>query len=67
MEAFKEKTGINIARAIQAKQEEQAELNAAGAQEQQTAQRRVKQQEEEKPSTARRTTGSKYNVVSRAN
>ena len=63
MEAFQQKKGINLARAIQAKKEEAAEMAAAAAQE--TPQRRVKREEArpEEPQTARRTSGSKYNVV----
>ena len=69
MEAFMEKKGINIARAIQAKREEEAEAAAekkAAADARATVERRVKQEEtkkvEEAPSE-RRTSGSKYTVV----
>lgn len=63
MESFQKKTGINIARAIQAKKEEEAEVAAAKAkQEEEKPQRRVAttetKVEEEIP--ARRTSGSKY-------
>lgn len=69
MEAFQQKKGTNLARMIQAKKEEEAELAAAQAQaEQATApQRRVKPAEpaaQENP--ARRTSGSKYKVVNKA-
>ena len=63
MESFKEKTGINIARAIQAKKEEEAEVAAAAKkEEQEKPQRRVNITPVEKTETtpARRTSGSKY-------
>ena len=73
MEAFEQKKGINIARAIQAKQQEEAEA-AAEAQAQREAQiaveRRTKQEETKRAEAAapaeRRTSGSKYNVVKKA-
>lgn len=67
MEAFKKKKGIDLARAIRAKQEEDAEnLAASSGQLEPTAQRRVQQKAEEPATPARRTTGSKYKVVSKA-
>lgn len=65
MEEFKKKTGTDLARMIRAKQEEDAEMAAAQAQQEQTAQRRV--QPAPAPvapqNPARRTSGSKYKVV----
>ena len=62
MEAFKEKKGINIARAIEAKKEEEAE--AAATEAAQPAERRVKKVEPAvAPTPERRTTGSKYNII----
>ena len=63
MESFQKKTGINIARAIQAKKEEEAEVAAAKAkQEEEKPQRRVATTETkvEEETPARRTSGSKY-------
>lgn len=66
MQAFKEKKGIDLARAIKAKQEEEAELAAAGNAPQQAAtQRRVQPKTEETATVGRRTTGSKYKVVNK--
>lgn len=67
MEAFKKKKGIDLARAIRAKQEEDAEnLAASSGQLEPAAQRRVQPKAEEPATPARRTTGSKYKVVSKA-
>ncbi len=72
MQSFQEKTGINLARMIQAKAEEEAERKAMEAQQainnDKTAEqgrRRVKVQTEETAAqnSTRRTTGSKYKVV----
>lgn len=63
MEAFQKKTGINLARGIEAKREEKAEMEAAAAAPE-TPQRRTKVEEsKEEAAPQRRTTGSKYNVV----
>ena len=66
MQQFKEKTGVDIARQIQAQKEMEAEEAAAAAkQEQQTRQRRTQTVATVEPATlARRTDGSKYKVVS---
>lgn len=70
MEAFKQKKNIDIARAIQAKREEEEELKAAQEQSDASKERRVAKaaEPEKKPAapTERRTTGSKYNVVKKA-
>lgn len=67
MEAFKKKKGIDLARAIRAKQEEDAEnLAASSGQLEPAAQRRVQPKAEEPATPARRTTGSKYKVVNKA-
>lgn len=68
METFAEKKGINIARAIQAKKEDEAEAAAekkAAADARATTERRVKQEEKkaEAAPSERRTSGSKYTVV----
>lgn len=68
MDAFKRKTGVDIARMIQAKREEEADAAAAAQQEQEEpARRRVnKANSDEQPQTpGRRTSGSKYKVVSK--
>ena len=66
MATFKEKKGIDLARAIRAKEEEAAELAAAGQSTQSTTpQRRVQPAVEEKQETGRRTSGSKYKVVNK--
>jgi len=68
MEAFKQKKGTDLARMIRAKQEEEAERAAAQAKaESQPAPRRRTQSQETTTTTqtpARRTSGSKYKVVS---
>lgn len=68
MDAFKEKKGSDLARMIRAKQEEEAERAAAqakSAEMQAVQQRRVQPQQAEVPQNpARRTSGSKYKVVS---
>lgn len=68
MDAFKEKKGSDLARMIRAKQEEEAEraaTQAQGAQEIAQRRRTQPQQEAEVPQNpARRTSGSKYKVVS---
>lgn len=70
MEAFKQKKNIDIARAIQAKREEEEELKAAQEQSDASKERRVAKaaEPEKKPAAPaeRRTTGSKYNVVKKA-
>jgi hypothetical protein len=69
MEAFKEKKNIDLSRAIAAKREEEEELKAAQEQSEQRERRAAKAVEpEKKPAapTERRTTGSKYNVVKKA-
>jgi len=66
MDAFKKKKGFDIARAIRAKEEEAAELAAAGSQGQlspEPTQRRT--QPKATDGSPRRTTGSKYKVVSK--
>lgn len=65
MQAFKDKKGIDLARMIQAKREEEAELAAQQAQQEQKAQRRVQPAAAPAPQTTpnRRTSGSKYKVV----
>lgn len=71
MAAFEKKTGSNLARMIQAKQEEEAERAAAEAEanegQTQPARRRVQPQAKEAPvqNSSRRTTGSKYKVVNK--
>ncbi len=69
MDAYKKKTGTDLARMIRAKQEEEAEAAALAAQEERnTPRRRVTQQVESEPeqTPGRRTSGSKYKVVSKA-
>ena len=67
MQAFKDKKGFDLARAIRAKQEEDAEAAAAGQMaDNKPAQRRVQTQKEETVSPARRTSGSKYKVVNKS-
>ena len=73
MEAFEQKKGINLARAIQAKKQEEAEEAAekkAAMEARVAAERRVKQEETKKSEVVapseRRTSGSKYNVVKKA-
>ena len=71
MDAFLEKKGVNLARMIQARKEEEAELAAEQAQAAQgQPQRRVKPAEPaveaETANPARRTSGSKYKVVSKS-
>lgn len=65
MEAFKKSKGVDLARMIRAKQEEEAERAAAEAQPERNAapQRRVVKENSEATTTTRRTTGSKYKVV----
>ncbi len=65
MQQFKEKTGLDIARQIQAKKEEEAELAAAQAKKEEKAQRRVQPVSQPAPQSTpqRRTSGSKYKVV----
>lgn len=66
MVAFKEKKGFDLARAIKAKQEDDAEAAAAGKQQTETtAQRRVQPKAEEPTTNSRRTSGSKYKVVNK--
>ena len=67
MEAFKEKKGVNLARAIRARQEELAEEKAAAGAEKPAERRVQKEVVKETPKTPeRRTTGSKYTVVKKA-
>lgn len=70
MEAFQQKKGVNLARMIQAKREEEAELAAEKANAEQNAQRRrVQPAQTETTETVnpeRRTSGSKYKVVNKA-
>ena len=64
MQQFKEKTGVDIARQIQAQKEMEAEEAAeAGQQGQQPRQRRTAQPAAAPATPARRTDGSKYTVV----
>lgn len=65
MEQFKQKTGVDLARQIRAKQEEEAEMAAAQAQQDARPQRRVQpvQDTSEPQNPQRRTSGSKYKVV----
>ncbi len=65
MEDFKKKKGVDLARMIRAKQEEEAEAAAAQAQQPQEPQRRVQPQQAPAgpQNPARRTSGSKYKVV----
>ena len=72
MQSFQDKTGVNLARMIQAKAEEEAERKAMEAQQAanneklaEQGRRRVKAQTEETATqnSTRRTTGSKYKVV----
>ncbi len=65
MEAFKKSKGIDLARMIRAKQEEEAERAAEQNAPQANAapQRRVVKESTEPQTTTRRTTGSKYKVV----
>ena len=68
MESFKQKKGIDLARMIQAKREEEAEALAAEAQAQENSapRRRVAPATTETTENpARRTSGSKYKVVSK--
>lgn len=67
MEAFKQKKGTDLARMIRAKQEEEAERAAmqAKAESEPAPRRRTQPQEESAAQNpARRTSGSKYKVVS---
>lgn len=65
MDAFKEKKGADLARMIRAKQEEEAELAAAKQKEEEAPRRRVAQATQQPTQTpGRRTSGSKYKVVS---
>ena len=62
METLKEKKGINIARAIEAKREEELEDAAEAAQK--PAERRVKKEEQVvSTNPERRTSGSKYTII----
>jgi hypothetical protein len=65
MEQFKQKKGVDLARQIRAKQEEEAEMAAAQAQQDARPQRRVQpaQTASESSNPQRRTSGSKYKVV----
>ena len=65
MEQFKQKKGVDLARQIRAKQEEEAEMAAAQAQQEARPQRRVQpaQNTSEPQNPQRRTSGSKYKVV----
>lgn len=65
MQSFKEKKGLDLARMIQAKKEEEAEMAAQQAQQAQQPQRRVQPNKtaEPQPTVQRRTSGSKYKVV----
>ena len=65
MEQFKQKKGVDLARQIRAKQEEEAEIAAAQAQQDTRPQRRVQptQEASEPQNPQRRTSGSKYKVV----
>ena len=65
MEEFKQKKGVDLARQIRAKQEEEAEMAAAQAQQDARPQRRVQpaQSVSEPSNPQRRTSGSKYKVV----
>jgi hypothetical protein len=65
MAEFKKKKGVDLARMIRAKQEEEAEIAAAQAQQSQAPQRRVQPQQAPvaPQAPARRTSGSKYKVV----
>lgn len=70
MESFKQKKGIDLARMIQAKREEELEALAAASAAQQQSEpqrrRRIQQPAAETPENpARRTSGSKYKVVSK--
>ena len=67
MDAFKKKTGADLARMIQAKREEEEEAKAAQEKEDEVPRRRVAQAKEETTTPARRTSGSKYKVVSKGN
>lgn len=63
MQQFKDKKGVDLARMIQAKKEEEAELIASQQNQQnQKPQRRVQPTVKPEPQT-RRTSGSKYKVV----
>ena len=62
MESFKKKTGVDLARMIQANIESQEEDAAAA---QSVPQRRVQKAASASDAPARRTTGSKYKVVSK--
>ena len=66
MEEFKKKKGVDLARMIQAKKEEEAEVAAQQAQQEQNLQRRVQPNVTPAPQNVtpgRRTSGSKYKVV----
>jgi len=69
MDAFRKKKGSDLARMIRAKQEEEAERAAAQQQaEEETPRRRIKQEAPAQVETAapvRRTSGSKYKVVTK--
>lgn len=69
MEAFQKKTGLNLKRMIEAKREEEEEAAMLAAKQAEAAERRVQPNTEPAPaenkSTTRRTSGSKYKVVSR--
>lgn len=70
MDAFKEKMGVDLSRMIRAKQEEEAERAAEEQNSQQNVrQRRVQPQAAPKATetAGRRTSGSKYKVVSKSN
>lgn len=69
MEQFKEKKGVDLARQIRAKQEEEAEIAAAQAQQDARPQRRIQptQAASESQNPQRRTSGSKYKVVKKDN
>lgn len=70
MESFKQKKGIDLARMIQAKREEEAEILAERAKQEQQQQAAPRRRVQPVTSTApeapaRRTTGSKYKVVNK--
>ena len=65
MESFKQKKGIDLARMIQAKKEEEAELLAVEAQQEAPKRRVPVEAPKAQANPARRTTGSKYKVVSK--
>lgn len=70
MDAFKKKTGVNLERMIKAKQEEAEEAAMLAAQQAEQAQRRVQPAaapaSANETTPARRTSGSKYKVVSKS-